>query len=313
MTYALTSRKYIWRRVVSTVVCGLSVYCPAHAQQHVHHDKQFWKQIVENKYQAPKGESAPSLIDDLTDNLGSPDPELRDDLVYGISAVWIYRDGLLSSDELRPLIQKCEKNLTVGIGERGTDSVLLRSFSALELSLIAALNNRKPFLTDAEFSELLNSAIAYFSGERDLRGYDPEKGWMHATAHTADLLKFLGRNSRLKPSAQTRILEVISQKLEQDGHTFVFGENERMAAAVLSLVRRSDLDQPGFESWLNHFPAQSDALWTEQKLPLDHFAAVQNGKDLLRSLLAQIELVDKPEPTLDRVKQSILATLKKIR
>src|SRR5689334_5945095 len=116
----------LWR-TVACVTLLFAIGCSAEGQQQAaHHNKDFWKSIAANKYQVPAGESAASLINDLTDNLGSPDSELRDDLVYGISAVWIYRDGLLSADELRALARKCENNLTVGIGEQGTDTVLLR-------------------------------------------------------------------------------------------------------------------------------------------------------------------------------------------
>src|SRR5690348_4214516 len=310
--YELERSQSCLRRIMTTVMFALFFCCTARAQPAVHHNKEFWKKIAENKYQVPAGESAASLIDDLTDNLGSPDPELRDELVHGISAVWIYRNGLFSGDELRPLIRKCENNLTVGIGEQGTDTVLLRSFSALELSLIAAFDNKKRFLTDADFAGLLNSALNYFNAERDIRGYDPQKGWMHATAHTSDLLKFLGRNSRLKVTDQAKILDAISKKVHQDGHNFVFGENERMAAAVLSLARRSDFDQSNFQAFLNRLAAESNSLWSTQPLNLDEFAAIQNAKDLLRSLVVQINFVDHAEAAAESAKQSILATLKRM-
>ena len=35
---------------------------------------------------------------------------------------------------------------------------------------------------------------AWYPAETDLRGYDPELGWLHAVAHGADLLGVLGRD-----------------------------------------------------------------------------------------------------------------------
>src|SRR5215471_17860664 len=67
------------------------------------HDKAFWKQIAHNDYRVPAGESAAALTIELSDDLGSRDPELRDEIAYETSAAWIYRDQLLSGDELRPL------------------------------------------------------------------------------------------------------------------------------------------------------------------------------------------------------------------
>lgn len=278
-----------------------------------HHSKEFWQQIAHNDYRIPAGESAAALISELSDDFGSPDPELRDELAYDISSTWIYRDQLLSGNDLRSLVHKCEENLGHEIGENGTDSVLLRSFSALELSVVAALDNKKPVLSDAEFGHLLTSAISYMNAERDLRGYDPQKGWIHATAHTSDLLKFLGRNPRLATTDQPKILDAIERKLRQDGHSFVFGENERMAAALLSLIRRKDFDQRGFDSWLEHFADQDKSLWAKPELNVSEFAAVQNSKDLLRSLLVQLELIEGPEPHAESAKSSILACLKQLR
>jgi hypothetical protein len=149
--------------------------------------------------------------------------------------------------------------------------------------------------------------------ERDLRGYDRDKGWIHATAHTADLLKFLGRSSRLKAADQARILDATAGKLRQGGQVFVFGENERMAAATMSLVRRSDFDQQAFVSWLARFVAQGNALWKNPQLDVVEFASVQNAKDLLRSLLVQLESLDQPPATLDSAKRSVLDSLKQLR
>src|SRR3989442_13187184 len=88
---------------------------------------------------------------------------------------------------------------------RGIVQLFLRAFSALDLSILAALDNQHPFLDDAELAGLLSAALAYLAGEKDLRAFDTRHGWMHATAHTADLLKFLGRNPRLRPADQGRI------------------------------------------------------------------------------------------------------------
>ena len=301
-------------RSAASLLCAVLALACAQAQDGVPHDKEFWKQIAKNDYRLPAGASPAALIDELTNNLGSPDPELRDDLAYDISAAWIYRDGLLSGDELRSLIHKCEANLKVGIGEVGSDSVLLRSFSALELSLITAFDNKRPFMSEADFQQLLTAALNYMSAERDLRGYDRDKGWMHATAHTADLLKFLGRSSRLKAPDQARILEAIAAKLRQGGQVFVFGENERMAASVLSLVRRSDFDQQGFASWLAGFVAQGKTLWKNRPLDVAEFASVQNAKDLLRSALVQLDSSDHADAGgAQSTSRSILDAFKQLR
>jgi len=84
-----------------------------------------------------------------------------------------------------------------GIGETGTDSVLLRSFSALDLSILAALENRDPALDDAAYRKLLDDALGYLRDERDLRGFEPRVGWIHGTqAVRESILATLGRIRR---------------------------------------------------------------------------------------------------------------------
>lgn len=79
-------------------------------------------------------------------------------------------------------------NLKTGTGERGTDTAFLRSFSALNLSVLAALDIDAPFMSQGEFDALLVDALEYLLRERDERGYLPGVGWVHASAHTADAL-----------------------------------------------------------------------------------------------------------------------------
>jgi hypothetical protein len=301
------------KRSAAALLTLLLCVCPTlSADVGAHHGKEFWKQIAQNDYRVPAGQSAAALIMDLSDNLGSPDPDLRDELAYEISAAWIYRDQRLSASELLPLVRKCESNLGRGLGEQGTDSVLLRSFSALELSVIAALNLKKPVLSDDDFQQLLTAALNYMNAERDLRGYDPQKGWMHATAHTADLLKFLGRDARLKLADQARILDAIAGKLRQR-HVFVFGENERMAAAVFSLIQRNDFDRSAFSDWLAQFTQQDASLQANPHLDTTQYEAVQNAKDLLRSLFVQLNLLEQREANVESAKSLVLGCLKQLR
>src|SRR5262249_1754484 len=144
----------------------------------------------------PADTAASQLAPELIANLASPDPELRDDLSETILTSWIYRKKLLGPEDLRPIVTTLRENLRQGIGATDGDGVLLRSFSALTLSIVVARDNEAPFLTEAEHAALLESALDYFHDERDLRGYDPVQGWMHSAAHTADLLKFIARSAR---------------------------------------------------------------------------------------------------------------------
>ena len=274
------------------------------------HDRSFWSGIARNRFEVPAGESADALVLELSAFLGSPDPELRDDFAYSIAAAWIYRDRRVSEKVLHELLRAWSANLRVGLGGTGSDTLFLRAFSALDLSLLAALDNQHPFLDGAEYAALLSAALAYLAGEKDLRAFDPRHGWMHATAHTADLLKFLARSPRLRPADQGRILEAVAAKLRTAGETFSHGENERLAAAVQSLVLREDFDAAAFTRFLADVAEPGAHLWDNGPL-VDpaRYAATQNAKDLLRSLyVALVRNTAAPEPP----RAEILKTLEKL-
>ena len=274
------------------------------------HDREFWRGIVGQDYRVPDGESAVALLEELNGYLGSPDPELRDEFAYSIPAAWIYRDQRLTAAELNAFRTKWTANLTVGVGTIGSDTLLLRSFSALDLSLLAALDTKHEFLGRPEFGELLTAAVDYMNAERDLRGWEPDKGWFHATAHTADLLKFLGRNGKLAVADQGRILDAIAGKLAASGHAFGFGENERLARAVESLVLRPDFDAARFEAFLAPLPGRSKAVWDAARLDPTEFAALQNAKDLLRTLFTDLAQAEHLAPAAEAARSQVLRCLK---
>src|SRR5262245_58879882 len=72
----------------------------ASVQPSAAHDRAFWQAIVKQQYAIPKGESQVSLVKELSDLLGSPDPELRDGLAFPIIAVWILDRPVLSEAQL---------------------------------------------------------------------------------------------------------------------------------------------------------------------------------------------------------------------
>ena len=230
-------------------------------------------------------------------------------------AACVYQKKLLTPEERRALVARLSENLRRGIGESGTDSVLLRSFSALDLSILAALESEDPALDDAGYRRLLDDALAYLRDERDLRGLEPRVGWIHATAHTADLLKFLARDRALhagRPGAAA------GRGLGEDGGpgspVFTHAEDERLAAALLSVARRPDFEPAILDPWLVRFVALEKKVW--EKAPPDPATldASQNARNLLRSFFLLLSL-PQPAPTSGQAvaREKVLATLQQIR
>ncbi len=263
----------------------------------------------------PTRESAFGLVSEAVSFLGSPDSAWRDDVGYGVVATCVFQKKLVKPEERRELVTRLSANLRLGIGETGTDSVLLRSFSALDLSIFAALEDEEPALDDAGYRRLLDDALAYLHDERDLRGLEPRVGWIHATAHTADLLKFLARDPRFTPADQARLLDAAWSKMTAPGTpVFTHAEDERMAAALLSVTRRPDFDPAILDPWLARFVALERTVW--EKAPPDpaKLDASQNARNLLRSFFVLLSLPE-PAPTTGQraAREKALATLQQIR
>jgi hypothetical protein len=276
--------------------------------------KAFWKALAAECVM-PAGESASGLVREAVSLLGSPDSEWRDDVGYGVVASCVYRKKLLRPDERRALTAELSANLRRGIGESGTDSVLRRSFSALDLSILAALEVQDPALDEPGYRRLLDEALSYLRDERDLRGIEPRVGWIHATAHTADLLKFLARDSRMAAADHARLLDAVWSKLTAPGTpVFTHAEDERLAAALVSVVRRADFDPAALDPWLARFGALEKQVWEKNPPEPTTLAASQNARNLLRSFYVLLSL-PQPEPTSGQAaaRDKVLATLQQIR
>ncbi len=282
----------------------------------------FWRAVAAG-CAVPAGETAFGLVKEALSFLGSPQALWRDDLGYGVVAACVYERRALKPEERRALVDLLSANLWRGLGESGTDSVLLRSFSALDLSILAALENAEPALDDRGYRGLLEAAFAYLHDERDLRGFEPRVGWIHATAHTADLLKFLARDARFTPADQRRLFDAVwSKATAEDTPVFTHAEDERLAAALASAVRRTDFDASLLGPWLARFVEQEKQLWSRSPLSTQALDAAQNARNLLRALFVGLSLPAPAPPgsppaaegpAQAAAREKLLATLQAIR
>ncbi len=197
--------------------------------------REYWEEIIRRDHAVPQGTTALALARELTGFLGHADPLWRDEFGFSITAAWVQK-GLLGPEDLRALMPLWLE----GLERAGQEQALTRSFAALNLSLVAALEANRPFLTQEEFARLLSAALHELRTETDLRGWVPGIGWVHATAHSADLLRQLARSPRLAPADQEAILAGLADLLRRAYPVFNYGEPERLARIVVRLSQRED-------------------------------------------------------------------------
>lgn len=305
-----------WARVLLCFLCSVGLVSAPRAAKgqgtaggQSGHGREFWGQIAKNHYAIPAGQEAFPLAKELSGYLGLPDPELRDDLAYSILAVWITRQKKFSTEDLVTLLEEWQANLRAGVGETGTDSIFKRSFSALCLSALAERDLIQPFLGEARFRTLLNAALTYLGDERDLRGFDAKKGWIHATAHTADLLAALAQNRFFSKQDQGRVLKGITQRLETASEIFRYGEQDRLANVAAAIASRGDCDNEGWSAWVAQMDKEDRVVWNDSPPKMQALSRFQNDSYFLSATAAQI-LLRPPSSTSAEAQKSVLAVLR---
>jgi hypothetical protein len=204
-------------------------------------------------------------------------------------------------------------NLQAGLGETSGDAAFRRSFSALNLSIIAARDNAVSFLSQEEFDRFLDTMLDYLARERDTRGYDASKGWIHAAAHTADVLKFLARSTKLTGPAQARVLSAIDERCRTFGGVFQWGEDARLAQVIVSLAKRTDFDKPALDAWLAAVRARRAEVWAHAPAidPVE-FAKLQNVTLVLRAAYVALSM-EPAAPASEPARAALLDTLRALR
>ena len=221
-------------------------------------DRALWESIVDSDAEVPPGHTAADLLPSLLDLLGEDDPFLRDEVGYGVLARWVVQDQLLGPDELRYAVDRLVPDLRIGLDGDTDDgdahAVVRRSYSALALAILAYRDVEDHFLTRGEVHRLLDAAIAYLLDETDRRGHVPELGWINATAHAADLLKFLVRNPLTDESDHRRVLAALQDLLTRpDGPVFVDDEEDRLVLVVVDVLGRETISDDELCDWIDAF------------------------------------------------------------
>ena len=252
-------------------------------------EKEFWKQIRENGFEPPAEADLFALTEELFGYLGDSDPELRDTIAYETFANWLEQNRF-SPEILRTYILRLIVNLQEGLGERETDSVFLRSFSALSLAEIVQYDGKHSFLDRDGIHDILVRALDYLESERDPRGYVHEKGWAHALAHTADLLYVLAEHPHVARAEHAAILDGIQAALVgETDWIYIHGEDDRLVRAALAVFARQTFDERDLRVWLESFSAEPTD-WRGSFRDAARQAAYFNTKAFLRTLHFRLNL-----------------------
>ncbi|MDN4492472.1 DUF2785 domain-containing protein [Ureibacillus aquaedulcis] len=186
--------------------------------------------------QAYMHEHGDRLIADMITHIGYPEDELRDKLNYRLF-IELLAAELFSKKQMAQIAitLKGDDYLYHSIGERDSDSVFTRSFSALWLSNLLNVDGQRRFLSEQEALGILDAGAHYLAKENDVRGFVGEKGWAHSIAHGADLSSAIISH----PSFNVRFAPIILQGIKDSfwkGTVFVDDEEERLVTIFEKLI-----------------------------------------------------------------------------
>ncbi len=250
-----------------------------------------WKQVHDDDFRVPAGRSLADLTADLTALLGDTDPQQRDGIALPVLATWIERG--VYDDLLRGLGDGMAAGLRRGLGERNTDSVFRRSFSALILAECIARDNERPLVPGGKVLEWGDRLASWLLAERDSRGFVPDKGWAHAIAHGADAIGVLAASPHVGGAELVVLLEVIGERVVTPVDVpFGSGEPDRLAAATLAVLRRERIGIDTVEMWLAQLV--DGARKRRRDLVTDPYRITGNLDTYLRALYLQLALGPNP-------------------
>lgn len=249
--------------------------------------KQFLQTLVESNSLLPTDIDPFIFLKALLANFASTDGQLRDELTYPIMAriILLEQDRYqLTEAQLEELLLTCidKDHLFYHIGEAGTDSVFMRSFSSLVFPLVLGADRERPRVSEAVVRRVLEALLAYARAERDWRGYVKGKGWAHSVAHLSDAFDDCTRNRYMTPADCQAILETLTY-LAHLPEPLCYEEDDRLAYVAYGIIARQAVEPAFLKKWIASFVIARDENALSEEGATSHVRA-SNAKNFLRGL-----------------------------
>lgn len=196
--------------------------------------KEVLKKIVENEYILNDSSYNEFLLNNL-DLLGNTDAEIRDDLAYIIFATWI-EEGRIDTKVLKKVLHilLSDSFLFYKLESSDISFAVKRSFSVLILASIMEYDNDISFLDSSEIEIIFSKISEYILKEPIQDGYVNTIGWIHAAAHTADLLFQLMISKKTTTVIQCEISSLIVKIIHNTRQVFAYKEEVRLCRAIVN-------------------------------------------------------------------------------
>lgn len=223
------------------------------------------------------------LLTSMVEYIGSPDPELRDKLIY-TSFFYLIMDDYLTYAQMEKLIKTCldDHHLFLNISLTTDDSVFTRAFSSLVIALILGKDRDARFLPEDLVIRAIDSSILYLQKEQDLRGYVEEKGWAHSIAHGADLLDEAIKHPLFEMNLAEKCLDAIGDCLFK-GTVYIDDEDQRLIFPITALLDRN-MSERILEKWIENMSINLSKLRNPKEFSLRFYRTRTSLSNFLKTL-----------------------------
>jgi hypothetical protein len=190
-----------------------------------------WQEIADAEFAVPANADLDNFAAELAEALADPDPDVRDGPAYAVLGTWLRR-GVLDAQLAR---------LGDVMAARFSDPrVQARTFAPLVLAWV--------FERGGYDERWVRAFERWYPAEADVRGHDPELGWLHAVAHGADLLGVLGAHAQVRPEQMLAL--AARRMLAETRHVLRDQEDDRLGYAIARTLVRPGLTAGQSTDWL---------------------------------------------------------------
>jgi len=257
--------------------------------------------IKNNNWSIPSDTDKYELGLEMLENIGSVDPELRDELILELLSDMIVENHL-TDGEVKNLLELLlsENHLFYNIGNVEDDSVFNRTFTLLIIVAMLYRHNQNTdnTFTEEEIKRICTEVLSYTRQEKDARGYVEIKGWAHSTAHTADVFNVIAQCPEIKKPELLAILEAIKDKVCINYYAYINVEDERLISAIMEILKKRILNDEEFINWIKSF----EDIEMTGKYPEDH-NIISNRKNFLSALYFRLKRRNEKPSFLDTIEK----------
>ncbi|WEG14538.1 DUF2785 domain-containing protein [Pullulanibacillus sp. KACC 23026] len=233
------------------------------------------------------------LLEEMLDNIGAVDSELRDTLIYNAFGKLIL-DDYLTIKQMEYILEVCLKKMYMDIRQKESDSVFTRSFSSLVVALILEKDRQTRFLAESVVQRIIEESCEYIKLEEDIRGYVEGKGWAHSVAHGSDLLTEAVKHPLFRIDYVPDYLKAIKMCLLKDrlrNHPYIDDEDERLIFVIEALMEKG-VTQEEMSSWLLEISDSLKEVFKKEGFSLPFFRLMTNFSQFCRTFYFRLLFKD---------------------